>query len=42
MTAALIGDLHGPDVAATVAQSIELDLHRDAGWDPFAATNGWE
>ena len=40
MAAALIAHLSGPEVAATAAREIELDVHRDSGWDPFAAGNG--
>ena len=40
MAAALIAHLSGPEAAATAAQEIELDVHRDSGGDPFAADNG--
>lgn len=39
MTAALIGELFGPVQAQRAAQEIELELHTDATWDPFAAAN---
>ena len=37
MTLALIGHLHGDDLASTVADRVEYDWHRDSAWDPFAA-----
>lgn len=40
MTLALVARLSGDDVALGVAQRIEHDWHRDAGWDPFAVING--
>ncbi|WP_266096808.1 hypothetical protein [Brevibacterium atlanticum] len=40
MTAALIAHLHGAEAAATVARDIELDIHTDSDWDPFAAHHG--
>lgn len=40
MTAALIGHLSGADAAAVAAREIELDVHSDPGWDPFAAHYG--
>lgn len=39
MTAALIGELFGPVQAQRAAEEIELELHTDATWDPFAAAN---
>lgn len=36
MTAALIGDLFGAEVAREIAWRIELDVHEDPDWDPFA------
>lgn len=40
MTAALIGHLSGTEAAATAAMEIELELHTDPDWDPFAARYG--
>lgn len=40
MTAALIARFHGAEAAATAAREIELDVHEDSGWDPFAAHYG--
>ena len=40
MTLALIASLHSEELAATVADGVELEWHRDPGWDPFAAING--
>ncbi|HET8929154.1 MAG TPA: DJ-1/PfpI family protein [Acidimicrobiales bacterium] len=40
MTFALIAELHGDGLATRLAEQIEYDWHRDAGWDPFAAING--
>lgn len=40
MTAALIGQLSGPETAATAAREIELEIHTDPDWDPFAAHYG--
>ncbi|WP_430332323.1 DJ-1/PfpI family protein [Rhodococcus sp. ACT016] len=40
MTAALIGHLSGTEVGATAAREIELELHTDPDWDPFAAHYG--
>lgn len=40
MIAALIARLHGAEVAATAAREIELDIHTDPDWDPFAAHYG--
>ncbi|MGC2940655.1 MULTISPECIES: DJ-1/PfpI family protein [unclassified Brevibacterium] len=40
MTAALIAHLHGAEAAATAARDIELDIHTDSDWDPFAAHHG--
>jgi transcriptional regulator GlxA family with amidase domain len=40
MTLALIGRLHGEQLAADVADRVELEWHRDPGWDPFAAKHG--
>lgn len=40
MTAALIGHLSGDDVATAVARTIELEIHSDPAWDPFAAHYG--
>lgn len=40
MTAALIARLHGTEAAATAAREIELEIHTDPDWDPFAAHYG--
>lgn len=40
MTAALIAELVGAETAEHAAQVIELDLHTDPDWDPFAQANG--
>ncbi len=40
MALALIAHLHGDELATSVADRIELEWHRDAAWDPFAAKNG--
>jgi transcriptional regulator GlxA family with amidase domain len=40
MTLALIARLHGGQLAADVADGVELEWHRDPGWDPFAAKYG--
>lgn len=40
MTAALIRRIWGDDAASEAANRIELDVHSDPGWDPFAALNG--
>lgn len=40
MTAALIRHLHGADAAENVTAFIELEVHDDAAWDPFAARYG--
>ena len=40
MTLALMAKLHTEDVAAAVADGVELDWHRDPTWDPFAVKNG--
>lgn len=40
MAVALIASLLGEDVAEGVAARVELEPHRHAGWDPFAALNG--
>lgn len=37
MTAALIAHLSGTKAAETAAREIELEVHTDAAWDPFAA-----
>ncbi|GLY42863.1 thiazole biosynthesis protein ThiJ [Amycolatopsis sp. NBRC 101858] len=36
MTAALIRHLHGNDVAKKVTDFLELEVHADPAWDPFA------
>lgn len=36
MTAALIRHLHGAEVAQDVIEYVELDVHTDSTWDPFA------
>jgi len=40
MALALIAHLHGDRLAASVADGVEYEWHRDAAWDPFAAKNG--
>ncbi|WP_061712639.1 DJ-1/PfpI family protein [Kocuria palustris] len=40
MTAALIGHLSGEEAAVTAAREIELEVHSDPDWDPFAAHYG--
>lgn len=40
MTAALIGHLSGEEAAITTAREIELEVHSDPDWDPFAAHYG--
>jgi transcriptional regulator GlxA family with amidase domain len=40
MAAALIGDLYGAETATAATQQVELEVHRDAAWDPFAALYG--
>lgn len=40
MTAALIGHVSGRDAAARAAREIELEIHSDADWDPFASSVG--
>lgn len=40
MALGIIADLSDEAAAATLAQRIEYDWHRDASWDPFAALNG--
>jgi transcriptional regulator GlxA family with amidase domain len=40
MTLALIGHLHGDELAGRVADGVEYDWHRDPTWDPFAAKPG--
>lgn len=40
MTLALIARLHSPALAHEVADKVELEWHKDASWDPFAAKNG--
>jgi putative intracellular protease/amidase len=40
MTHALVTALAGPTVADRITDDIELDVHRDPGWDPFAAMHG--
>jgi transcriptional regulator GlxA family with amidase domain len=40
MTLALIGQLHGDELAGRVADRVEYDWHRDSTWDPFAAKHG--
>jgi transcriptional regulator GlxA family with amidase domain len=39
MTLALIARLHGDQLAADLADGVELEWHRDPDWDPFAAKN---
>jgi len=40
MALALIGHLHGTEVAQRTADRTEYDWHVDSHWDPFAAKNG--
>lgn len=40
MTAALIAHLSGTEAAERAARQIELELHTDADWDPFADGDG--
>ncbi|MCU1489701.1 MAG: DJ/PfpI family protein, partial [Acidimicrobiaceae bacterium] len=40
MALALIASLHGENVAAILADQVELERHRDSTWDPFATING--
>ena len=40
MALAIIAEQCGESVATDVANGIEYEWHRDAGWDPFAALNG--
>lgn len=40
MTAALIASLTIPEQAREACDFVELDVHADPGWDPFAARNG--
>jgi transcriptional regulator GlxA family with amidase domain len=40
MAAALLGTLFGTDAARDAAERIELELHTDPSWDPFAKLNG--
>ncbi|MGD0256051.1 MAG: DJ-1/PfpI family protein [Acidimicrobiales bacterium] len=40
MSLALIARLHSEELAAAVADGVELEWHRDSAWDPFAAMNG--
>lgn len=40
MTAALISHLSGSEVAETAARVLELEVHTDPGWDPFATYYG--
>lgn len=40
MTAAFVEHFQGSDAAAQVCETIELEVHRDSAWDPFAAANG--
>lgn len=40
MTAALIARHSGAEAAATAAREIEVDLHTDPAWDPFASFYG--
>lgn len=40
MAAALIGSLFGADAGQRAADLVELELHTDPRWDPFAKLNG--
>jgi putative intracellular protease/amidase len=39
MAFALLAQLRGEEAAAGIGSAIEYEWHRDASWDPFAATN---
>lgn len=40
MAHALIAALAGASIADEIADNIELEVHRDPAWDPFAAVHG--
>ncbi|MGJ0182456.1 DJ-1/PfpI family protein [Corynebacterium glyciniphilum] len=40
MAHALVTELTGPSVADDIADNIELEVHRDSRWDPFASVHG--
>jgi transcriptional regulator GlxA family with amidase domain len=40
MALALIARLHGQQLAADVADRVELEWHQDPAWDPFAVRSG--
>lgn len=40
MTAALIRHLSGDDAVQRATEEIELEIHEDNDWDPYAAING--
>jgi transcriptional regulator GlxA family with amidase domain len=40
MALALIGHLHGNEVASEIANAVEYSWHRDSTWDLFAEMNG--
>ncbi|HTV11924.1 MAG TPA: DJ-1/PfpI family protein, partial [Acidimicrobiales bacterium] len=40
MTLALIASMHSEELASALADRVELEWHRDPGWDPFAFVNG--
>ncbi len=40
MTLAVIAGIHGEDVAASLADAVEYEWHRDPTWDPYAAKYG--
>ncbi len=40
MAAALLADLFGQEAAQSVATRVELEVHDDASWDPFARIYG--
>lgn len=40
MAAALIADIHGTGVADRITTRVEIEVHRDPSWDPFAEHYG--
>jgi len=40
MALAIVAHLHGTELAASIADGVELDWHRDPSWDPFAERSG--
>ena len=39
-TSEQLADLFGQDVAQSAATRVELEVHEDASWDPFAKIYG--